>query len=128
MEKIEISPTKSSPYILIDFKNGIIEIRGRSILEESVHFYYPISYWIKYYIEFFLKDKTKFTFELEYMNTSSNKYLINFLELFKDKLTTLNVDWLYFDDDEDMLDKGKEYSKVFGVEFNYIEKKYINKN
>jgi len=123
MEPIIIEGTPKTPTIKFDSGQGIFEIKGRSIPENSVEFYKPLVDWLDSYKETPL-PKTVVNIRLEYFNTSSSKCI---LDVFK-KLETIHkakneveVNWFYEEDDEDMLEAGEDYESIIRVPFKMIE-------
>ena len=65
----------------MDPDKGLIEIKGRSIPENSVEFYRSVNNWLNEYAQGDMKP-TKVRFQLEYFNTSSSKCIpYNFYSL-----------------------------------------------
>jgi hypothetical protein len=123
MEPIIIEGTPKTPSVKFDYGEGIFEIKGRSIPENSVEFYKPLVDWLDIYKETPL-TKTVVNIRLEYFNTSSSKCI---LDIFK-KLETIHkakndveVNWYYEEDDEDMLEAGEDYESIIRVPFKMIE-------
>jgi SiaC family regulatory phosphoprotein len=123
MEPIIIEGTPKTPSIKFDAKDGVFEIKGRSIPENSVEFYKPVNEWLDNYMQVPL-DKTVVNIRLEYFNTSSSKCI---LDVFK-RLETIHrskhdveINWFYEEDDEDMLEAGEDYDSIIKVPFKMIE-------
>lgn len=123
MKPIEIKGTSKTPTVTFNADTGIIEIKGRSIPENSVEFYKPLVDWLEAYKSDPLPH-TKVNIQLEYFNTSSSKCI---LDVFK-KLETINkgdkaveINWYYEEDDEDMLEAGEDYESIIQVPFNMLE-------
>ncbi|WP_306644152.1 DUF1987 domain-containing protein [Sanyastnella coralliicola] len=120
MEDIKIEGTPKTPSV--DFKagDGTLEIKGRSIPENSIEFYKPLMDWIEHYAKT-PQDKSTVNIQLEYFNTSSSKCI---LDLFK-KLEAINneivINWYYEEDDEDMLEAGEDYDAIINIPFKMIE-------
>jgi len=76
MEPIIIEGTSKTPSVKFDSNDGIFEIKGRSIPENSVEFYKPIVDWLEAYKESPLQ-KTMVNIRLEYFNTSSSKCILD---------------------------------------------------
>ena len=79
MEPIIIEGTPKTPTVKFDANEGVFEIKGRSIPENSVEFYKPLVDWLDRYKESPLL-KTVVDIRLEYFNTSSSKCI---LDIFK---------------------------------------------
>jgi len=125
-EALKIEPTHKTPKVYLAPDEGIFEISGRSIPEDSVGFYKPILDWLDSYGSA-AAPKTAFKFELEYFNTSSSK---NILEILK-KLETVfqdgndvHITWYYDEDDEDMEETGEDYKALLSVPVELVMKVY----
>lgn len=123
MEPISLEGTTKTPTIKFNANEGVMEIKGRSIPENSIDFYKPMVDWLDEYAKN-PKEKTIVNIQLEYFNTSSSKCI---LDVFK-KLEAINkgksnviVNWYYEEDDEDMLEAGEDYESIIRVPFKMIE-------
>ncbi len=123
MEPISIEGTAKTPTVKFDAATGVMEIKGRSIPENSIEFYKPIVDWLDEYAAG-AKETTQVNVQLEYFNTSSSKCI---LDVFK-KLEAINkgksevtINWYYEEDDEDMLEAGEDYESIIRVPFKMIE-------
>src|SRR5690554_2776360 len=124
MRQLDLKGTLKTPSVLFDAEKGLLDIKGRSIPENSLEFYKPMNNWLKDYGKEPSKQ-TIFEVKLEYYNTSSSKCL---LDLFKtlEKLneegkTSVKVHWYYETDDEDMLEAGEDYQAIIPLTFEIIE-------
>ncbi len=123
MEPLNIEGTAKTPNVKFDSAQGTIEIKGRSIPENSIEFYKPLVDWLEDYSKG-PSSLTKVNIQLEYFNTSSSKCI---LDVFK-KLETIYkakneviINWFYEEDDEDMLEAGEDYESIIRVPFKMIE-------
>jgi len=123
MEAITFEGTAKTPTVKFDSTNGVFEIKGRSIPENSIEFYKPLVDWLDEYAKG-PRDLTQVNVQLEYFNTSSSKCI---LDVFK-KLETIHkgkneviINWYYEEDDEDMLEAGEDYESIIRVPFKMIE-------
>jgi hypothetical protein len=123
MEPISIERTPKTPTVYFDSNEGIVEIKGRSIPENSIEFYNPLVEWLEKYLST-PAEITKVNIQLEYFNTSSSKCI---LDVFK-KLETIYksgndvvINWYYEEDDEDMLEAGEDYQSIIKIPFKMIE-------
>lgn len=123
LEPIHIEGTPKTPSVKFNADQGIIEIKGRSIPENSIEFYKPLVDWLEEYKKSPL-EKTVVNIQLEYFNTSSSKCI---LDVFK-KLETIHkakneveINWYYEEDDEDMLEAGEDYESIIRIPFKMIE-------
>lgn len=123
MEPIIIEGTPKTPTVNFDGSTGKIEIKGRSIPENSIEFYKPLVDWLEAYGAA-PQGNTEVNIQLEYFNTSSSKCI---LDIFK-KLEGIAkaghqviINWYYEEDDEDMLEAGEDYQSIIKVPFKMIE-------
>ncbi|MDX9697003.1 MAG: DUF1987 domain-containing protein [Bacteroidales bacterium] len=123
MESISIEGTPKTPSVSFDANTGIIEIKGRSIPENSIEFYRPLVEWLEEYS----KEPQKLTtvnIQLEYFNTSSSKCILDVfkkLETIKKAKNEVIINWYYEEDDEDMLEAGEDYESIIRIPFKMIE-------
>ena len=119
--KKKIQPTKSTPEITLN-PNGMIRIKGRSMIGNIIEFSRQIDDWIdKYLID--PADLTCVDFYLEYLNTNNLKFYISLLkkiETVKLKNKKLMINWYYEEGDEDIIEKGEYISSVLDVPYNFI--------
>jgi hypothetical protein len=123
METIIREGSPKTPYIMMDGEKGVIEIKGRSIPENSVEFYKPLIDWLENFTAFGGKQ-TNVNVQLEYFNTSSSKCLLDIfkkLEMMYRKGTSVQINWYYEEDDEDMYEAGEDYQSIINVPFTMIE-------
>ncbi len=123
MKPIVIEGTPKTPAIKFDPSEGVFEISGRSIPENSVDFYKPLLEWLDMYKEAPL-DKTVVKIKLEYFNTSSSKCILDVfkkLEAIHKAKHDVEVNWYYEEDDEDMLEAGEDYESIIRVPFKMME-------
>jgi hypothetical protein len=67
------------------------------------------------FLEQLIKDRISinFTFEFDYFNTSTQKYIYNILFLLEKQEKKGSVNWIYLDIDEDILEMGNQYKQMF---------------
>jgi hypothetical protein len=121
MENLTLEGTPKTPTVSFSKDAGVLEIKGRSIPENSIEFYKPLLDWIGEYGGA-AKAETEINIKLEYFNTSSSKCI---LDVFK-KLETLantkmTINWYYEEDDEDMLEAGEDYQAIISIPFKMIQ-------
>lgn len=124
MDPLYIEGSEKIPTIDLDAEKGELTFRGRSIPENSREFYAPVLDWIDHYSLNPL-PKTRFIIGLDYFNTSSSKCLLDVLRRAENLKnmgqTEVLVEWQYEEDDEDMLEAGKDYSAMVTLPFELIE-------
>ncbi len=123
MESIALEGTPKTPTINMDGGTGIVEIKGRSIPENSIEFYRPIVEWLEEYSKE-PQQLTTVNIQLEYFNTSSSKCILDVfkkLEAIKKARNEVVINWYYEEDDEDMLEAGEDYESIIRIPFKMIE-------
>lgn len=123
MEKLYLEGSAKTPTIDFNFETGVLELKGRSIPENSIEFFKPLNDWIDGYGAS-PKEKTTIEVRLEYFNTSSSKCILDLfkkLEGVNGNSTTVDVKWYFETDDEDMQEAGEDYEAIVGLPFKIIE-------
>jgi SiaC family regulatory phosphoprotein len=119
MEKLILQPGPKTPHIVLD-DSGYIELKGKSIPENSVEFYKPVFDWLDLYASN-PQASTKVLVELEYFNTSSSKCILDIFRkleaLHESGRSIVSIAWLYDEDDEDMMETGEDYQTIVKVPF-----------
>ncbi len=121
MENIQIDGTDKSPAVILDKDRGFLELKGRSLIEDSEKFFLPLVEWIIEYSNS-PHDKTTVEFKFEYFNTSCSKWLITITKQLKklyDKDHNTDINWYY--EDEDVLEYGEVIRDLVDVPMNMIE-------
>ena len=119
MIDLQIESTKTSPYIMVDSTEKIIELKGKSTPENAVQFYYPVINNIKKLFSA-VSGEIHVNMALEYFNTSSSKCIFDMLKVLKslqDDDREIVINWYYEEDDEDMLETGEDYQDLLGMNF-----------
>jgi hypothetical protein len=129
MRKLIVDQTTNSPRVIFDPDKNRYEISGESRPPDVAGFYSEILSWIDDYSHHLLKSKEDepvfFNLDFEYFNSSSAKYILDLCKKIAEVRTggkNINVKWHYEDDDTDMLEVGKEMSKMARFPFEYVVK------
>jgi len=117
MEILNLEGTEDTPKIMLDKKNGIFEISGRSLPEDSAEFYRPVLEWLEKYASE-ANPATEFVFKLEYFNTASSKLILDVLSALED-IKGIKILWYFHEDDEDMEEAGEEFSELVEIPFEF---------
>lgn len=123
MENITIEGSPKTPTVNFNSESGVLEIKGRSIPENSIEFYKPLIDWIEEYATQ-MQPQTNVNIQLEYFNTSSSKCILDVfkkLETIKSNGGEIVINWHYEEDDEDMLEAGEDYQAIINIPFKMIE-------
>ncbi|MBS1936226.1 MAG: DUF1987 domain-containing protein [Bacteroidetes bacterium] len=123
MNDILLEGSPKTPTVHFNSTTGLLELRGRSIPENSIEFYRPLIDWIDQYAQA-PKAKTLLRVQLEYFNTSSSKCILDLfkkLEQVRNAGHAVEVHWHYEVDDEDMLEAGEDYQAIISLPFKMIQ-------
>ncbi len=123
MQPIVIKGTAKTPTVRFDSEDGLIEVKGRSIPENSIEFYKPLVDWLEEYASIPQKI-TEVNIQLEYFNTSSSKCILDVFKKLENVYKGHNkvqINWYYEEDDEDMLEAGEDYQSILKIPFKMIE-------
>lgn len=124
MQDIFIEETDTTPEIKVNFTEGIFEIKGVSIPEDSESFYQKVLESAEKYIETNPIGKTQLIFKLVYINTSTSAILGRFIKLFesvqRDSHDSIIV-WYYEEGDEDMKDIGNDFRSFTKLALEIVE-------
>lgn len=130
MRKLQIDQTSNSPRVILDPEKKIFEISGESRPPDVSAFYDEILNWMDDYSIHLAKsreidDPVVINFDLEYFNSSSAKYILDFCKQVagvRSKGKNVAVNWHYEEGDMDMLEVGREMSRMSKIPFEYIQK------
>lgn len=123
MENLNLEGSAKTPTVKFDSQKGSLELKGRSIPENSIEFYKPLNDWIDEYAAN-PKEQTTVDIKLEYFNTSSSKCILDLfklLEKLNEKSTKVKINWFYEVEDEDMAEAGEDYQAIIDLPFEMIE-------
>jgi len=130
MRKIKIEAKDQTPSVILDKENSIMEIKGYSYPDEAHNFYDDIINWFKEYAADPNPD-TKLIFDFVYVNSTSIKFFNDILKKL-DEITaigkTVQVEWYYAADDEDMQQLGGVLKDFHKVTFAILPKKIAKEN
>lgn len=123
MDPLFIEHTKVTPRIVLDESKNTYRISGRSIPADATVFYLQADKWTEKLTTSFAGKQIDFDIKLDHLNTGSVRSILSILsKLLKmeSKGVTVNVNWHYEEDDDDIRDKGEEMSLILEHTFNYI--------
>ena len=129
MRKLIIEQKSSSPKIVLDPEKKIYLIAGESRPPDVREFYGQVLSWLEDFSSLLMKsdemkDPVIFNFDFEYFNSSSGKLILDickFLAGMHLKGVNVSVNWHFEKDDYDMLEAGKEMSRIVKFPFEYVE-------
>jgi hypothetical protein len=129
MRKLMIDQKPSSPKVILDPEKKIFIIAGESRPPDVREFYGQILEWLREYGSHLMKSEDKhdpviFNFNFEYFNSSSGKLILDVCKLLAtlhSKGLNITVNWHFEKNDDDMLEAGKEISRIVKIPFEYVE-------
>jgi hypothetical protein len=130
MRKLIIKQTTSTPRVILDPDKNIFEISGESRPPDVAAFYNEILNWFSDYSDYLIRLKeginpVSFNLDFEYFNSSSAKYLLDFCKMIataRSKGQNININWHFEKDDTDMLEAGREMSRIAKFPFEFTQK------
>lgn len=120
MEHLQLEATPTSAYVNFNPTTGKIEMSGRSVPENPLEFFNPLTSWLETYRKE-VAQPLSFDVKLEYFNTSSSKCL---LDVFKKILLMhragiqTEIIWWCEEFDDDMVEAGEDYKEMLNMPFN----------
>lgn len=127
MKPLIIESTEFTPNVVFDPERNYFEIAGVSRPENVMGFYDPLIKWLRDYEKKISSssEEIKLVFRLDYFNSSTSKYLLQVLEVFKayiDGGHTVIIEWYYDEWDDQMLEDGEDLSEAVSIDFEFIAK------
>lgn len=117
MKTLMIEASEDSPFVLMDYKEGKVVIKGRSFMEDPQPFQEAIIDWFRTYVSFSQKPFVV-EIEMEYLSSSSHHMLmfiiaeLNKYFIFGQKIT---ITWSFLPEDEYMKEVIEEFQDIFEV-------------
>ncbi|MBS0010144.1 MAG: DUF1987 domain-containing protein [Bacteroidales bacterium] len=127
MKKLFIEPTASSPGVLLDPEKKLFTIAGESRPPDVAAFYGEIIAWFEEYSTHLLSsiqggEPVMFNLNFVYFNSASAKYILDLCKMIaaaRARGAEIIINWHYEPDDTDMLEAGKEMSKIAKIPFEF---------
>ena len=120
MHNLTISPTLRTAGITYTPTTATLDISGISIPENADAFFQPLYEWLDAMVKDH-KGPLTIRINLTYFNTSSVRHLLIIIKAlivpFRD---TLNVQWVYESDDEEIRERGEQLSEVVKFPFEFV--------
>ncbi len=117
-----LNKTQLTPKVILDKENNFFIISGKSIFSDGQEFYKPIHEWFREYFKN-PNEVTELTLFLEYINSSSFLQITLLINLLVENKNNSNIKlfWLYDEDDEAMLETGKEFQYSSSLKIELVE-------
>ena len=131
MRKLIIDQKSNSPKVIIDPEKEIFLISGESRPPDVREFYGPVISWLEDFSSYMSnshknEEALTFNFNFEYFNSSSGKLILDMCKILVSmslKGLNININWHFEKDDYDMLEAGKEMSRIVKFPFEFVEDK-----
>jgi len=123
MEILSIEPFLQTPEINFNHETGTLYLSGKCYPADAIEFYQPIIDWSKEYCKN-PAEKTTLICEVEYLNSASQKQLVELMLVFKplhDSGKKFVVRWRYEEGDDDILSVGEFIEHELEISFEYQE-------
>lgn len=110
MEKMIIQGAKSSPEVIFDCDQFLLEIKGDSYPEDAAEFFSPVFNMLEECLERLGDNRLVVNIDLTYFNSSSAKVLTDIFDMLDEASgnKAIEVNWFYDEEDEDNLEIGEE--------------------
>jgi hypothetical protein len=130
MKPLSIESTEFTPNVTFNPDKCYFEIAGVSRPENVMGFYDPLIKWLRDYekkVGSYIESagEVKLVIKLDYFNSSTSKYLLQVLEVFKayvDAGHKVVVEWYYDEWDDQMLEDGEDLAEAVSLDFEFIPK------
>ena len=131
MRNLFIEGTQGSPKVILNADKNIYEISGESRPADVPGFYKPVLSWLDEYKTYLDKSGEGknmgfFNLDFEFFNSSSAKFILDFckkLAFIRSEGNNIVIKWHYEEDDFDMLEAGREMSRIAKIPFEFLPKK-----
>jgi hypothetical protein len=123
MENLFIKETPTTPEVAFKVEDGIFEIKGVSIPEDTEDFYNPLLYHIEEFLTKHNPTKVTLALKLIYVNTSTSGMIGKIIKLLENTASLeqeIIVQWFYETEDEDMKDLGEDFHSFSTLKFEMI--------
>jgi hypothetical protein len=121
LDIIKIEPTRVTPQVL--FLEGHLEIRGRSISENSTDFFRPLEDWVAAYVDQ-TEVRTRVVLAFDFINTASTKWvyaIVKRLAQYRNVHEMISIEWYYEKGDEDQYELGQIIHSFIDCPFIFYE-------
>jgi hypothetical protein len=125
METLYLPGSDDTPEITLDKKKGVFEIKGRSLPEDVIEFYTRVFSWLEQYVSD-PNEESVFKIRIVYFNSASQRALneiFTILSRIPNKGKKVQIEWYYFEDDDEMKESGHEYEELSNLPF--LFKSYV---
>ena len=122
MEHLHIEGKKDTLAVDFDAETRVLALEGASYPKNPIVFFIQLADWLTQYIQK-INDPLTVNVTINYLNTSSSKCLLDFLEMLDNYHQSggeVTLNWYYEEDDEDMEETGEELCEDFEFPYKLI--------
>jgi hypothetical protein len=104
-------------------EEGRLIVKGRSLPEDAYMLFSPLIDWAKSQREIQAERSLVVDIEMDYFNSSSGRYLLEFLDTLAHNVhtnTRVLIRWFVEKDDELMMEKGEEFRLLVKIPFEFV--------
>jgi hypothetical protein len=123
INRYEIPGTEETPGVILDKSEGVFEFSGKSLPENANDFFSGIISWFRDYSNEPNKE-TQMSFKMEYFNSSTARKFVEIFIILENQISNGNpvmVKWYYLKNDRMIEERGREFSAVVDIPFEFIE-------
>lgn len=120
---LHIPGTSDSPEMRYIPEEGRLIVKGRSLPEDAYMLFSPLIDWAKSQREIQAERSLVVDIEMDYFNSSSGRYLLEFLDTLAHNVhtnTRVLIRWFVEKDDELMMEKGEEFRLLVKIPFEFV--------
>lgn len=124
MENLVVEETINTPLVNFNKDKGVLLLEGKAIPENPGEFFNPLFAWVEEYFGGTPLKHSLLKIKLEYINSGSSKFILEFFRLIKkyyERGNDLKVKWYYEEDDEALRDLGQHYANTVKIPFELID-------
>ena len=126
MLKLTIEHKTNTPSVVFNPDSGVLLIHGRSIPEHPEKFFQPIIEWLERYLST-NPTSVLFKIHLDYLNTHSTECMVILFkkveQYYNQGHEDVKIQWMYDEDDEDMVNMGEDFQSIINCPFEILEVK-----
>jgi len=123
VENIFIKETTSTPEISCNIKQGLLQIKGVSLPEDTEGFYQELFDYLRANENYITEKKFTVSLMFLYLNTSSSAIVSRILQLmeqFDAEKKIITIRWYHEEDDDDMKEIGLDFKMTTDLNFEII--------
>jgi len=123
ISRYEIQETEETPGVILDKQEGIFNFSGKSLPEDANEYFSGIISWFRDYSNE-PDNETELSFKMDYFNSSTARKFVEIFIILEDLVSKgypVKVKWYFLKNDRMMEDRGREFSAVVDIPFEFVE-------